>query len=116
MPSDNATETLPPAPAVGAQVQQPVRPRSPKGVVAVLVTADGRELANAAAFGAGAPAGFSRQDFQASQARRALALATMRALASPQLSDAIEAYTAEQIMRAMCDRGCRVVLVPVGYE
>ena len=100
---------------VGAQLDAPVRPRVPKGVVAVLVGPDGVELANAAEFGSGAPAGFSRQDYQESQARRALALATMQALASPRLSDAIEAYTAEGIMRAMCNRGCRVLIVPVGY-
>jgi hypothetical protein len=92
------------------------KPRTPKGVIAVLVGADGVELANAAAFGAGAPAGFSRQEFHEIQARRALALAAMRALASPRLSDAIEAYTAEQIMRVMCNQGCRVILVPVGYD
>ena len=102
--------------AVTAPVERPVRPRVPKGVVAILVGSDGREIANAAEFSAGAPAGFSRQDFQESQARRALAMAAMRALASPLLSDAIETYTAENIMRTMCNQVCRVVIVPVGYD
>ncbi len=102
--------------AVAAPPEPPVRPRTPKGVVALLVAPDGRELANAADFGAGAPAGFSRRDYQESAARRALALAAMRGLASPIMSDAIEAYTAENIMRAMCNQGCRVLVVPVGYE
>lgn len=100
----------------GVAVERGVRPRTPKGVVAVLVGADGIELANAAEFGTSAPAGFSRRDYQESIVRRALAMATMRALASPRLSDAIELHTAEQIMRAMCNGGCRVVIVPVGYE
>ena len=103
-------------PAVLGPVERQVRPRAPKGVVAVLVAPDGRELANAAEFGGGAPAGFSRQDFQESIARRSLALATMRALASPLLSDAIEVHTADGIMRAMCNKGCRVVIIPVGYD
>jgi hypothetical protein len=88
---------------------------TPKGVVAVLVGPDGRELAHAAEFGAGAPAGFTPREFQESCARRALAMATMRALASPLLSDAIESYTADQILRAMCNRGCRIVVVPIGH-
>jgi hypothetical protein len=103
-------------PAVAGPVERQVRPRVPKGVVAMLVGADGCELANAAEFGAAAPAGFSRQEFQESQARRALAMAAMRALASHRLSDAIEPYTAETIMRSMCNQGCRVVVVPVGYD
>lgn len=111
--NDDRTAT---EPAGGTPVDRPVRPRTPKGVVAVLVNSDGREVANAAEFGASAPSGFTRQEFQESQARRALALAAMRALASPLLSDAVDAYTAEGIVRAMCNRGCRVVIVPVGYD
>lgn len=103
--------------AVGSQVDRGVRPRVPKGVVALLVSSDGREIANACDFDTGTPAGFSRQEAQESRARRALALATMNALASPRLVEAIDAYTAERIMRTMCDeRGCRVVVVAVGYE
>ena len=104
-------------PAVEGRLDRGVRPRVPKGVVAVLVGADGCELANAADFDAGKPAGFSQQEAQESRARRALALAAMDALAAPRLSQAIDAYTAEQIMRRMCDQhGCRVVVVPVGHE
>lgn len=103
--------------ASAGQVERPVRPRVPKGVVAVLVGADGCELANAADFDAVKPAGFSQREAQESRARRALALATMNALAAPRLTQAIDAYTAEQIMRRMCDQhGCRVVIVPVGHE
>lgn len=103
-------------PAQADQFERAVRPRVPKGVVAVLLGSDGVELANAAEFGAGAPSGFSQQEIQESKARRALALAAMRALASPRLSDVIEAYTAEKIMRSMCDQGCRLVIVSVGYD
>ena len=103
--------------AVAGQVDRPVRPRVPKGVVAVLVGNDGCEIATATAFNTGAPAGFSRQQYQEIAARSDLALAAMRALASPRLTDAIDGYTAERIMRKMCDEhGCRVVIVPVGYE
>lgn len=91
--------------------------KAPQGVVAVLVGSDGVELANAADFDRSAPAGFKREEAQASRARRALALAAMRSLASNRLYEAIDAYTAEQIMRRMCDsHGCRVVVVSVGHE
>ena len=103
-------------PAQISPVDRPPKPRTPKGVVAILVGDDGSEIATATEFGTSAPAGFSRRDFQESQVRRALALATMRALASPRLSDHIEPYTAEQIVRSMCNKGCRVVIVPVGYD
>lgn len=104
-------------PANTYPVGQPVRPSVPKGVVAVLVSADGCELANAANFDAGNPAGFSKREAQESRARRALALATMNALASPQLSPAIDSYVAELLMKRLCDQhGCRVVIVPVGHD
>ena len=43
-------------------------------------------------------------------------MAAMRALASPRMCEAIDTYIAEQIMRAMCNKGCRVIIVPVGYD
>jgi hypothetical protein len=101
--------------AVEGAIEREGAHRIPNGVVAVLVGADGREIANAADFDAGAPAGFRRQEAQESRARRALALATMNALASPRLVEAIDACTAERIMRTMCNEGgCRVVIVAVG--
>jgi hypothetical protein len=105
--------------ATSAQVQvdPPVDARVPKGMVAVLVGSDGREIANAADFNGGRPAGFSQREAQESRARRQLALVTMDTLASPQLTKAIDLYTAEQIVRRMCDQhGCRVVIVPVGHD
>lgn len=90
---------------------------APQGVVAVLIGPDGREVANAADFGGGGPAGFSRVDAQAMRARRALALATMKALASPLLSNAIELYQAERLVEEMCRTGgCKVLSIPVGHN
>jgi hypothetical protein len=90
--------------------------QTPKGVVAVLVGPDGRELANAADFSRGAPAGFSPLQYQESQARRALALAAVAGLSSPEMAGAVDTYLAEQIMRAMCNQGCRVMTLPVGHD
>lgn len=50
------------------------------------------------------------------QAKRALALAAVAGLSSPTMANALDAYLAEQIMRAMCNRGCRVMVLPVGHE
>lgn len=88
----------------------------PQGVVAILVGQDGREIANTADFNSGSPGGFSQREAQEMRARRMLALKTMKALASPLLSDAISDYEAERILRKMCEDGCRVVIVPVGYD
>ena len=90
--------------------------KNPKGVVAVLVGPDGRELANASNFGGGGPAGISQREAQESKARRSLALATMVSLASHIMSDAISSYMAEQILCEMCQKGCRILIVPIGYD
>jgi len=89
---------------------------TPQGVVAVLVADDGREIANATDFHAGAPGGFKQQEAQRIRASRMLALKTMRELASPLLSNSIEEHQADAILRKMCERGCKVVIVPVGYD
>lgn len=87
----------------------------PPGIVAVLIDKTGREVANASCFDPGAPAGFSLAEAQESRCRRKLAGAVMFALASPLLADNIDIYTAETIVRAMCNAGCRVVVIPVGH-
>lgn len=89
---------------------------APRGVVAILVGNDGRQIATSTEFCRAAPAGFSLREFQEIQARRCLAMATMRELSSPRLADHIDLHTAEQIVGAMCRAGCSVVIVPVGYD
>jgi hypothetical protein len=90
---------------------------TPAGVIAVLIGPDGREVANAADFGGGGPAGFSQQETQARRAKQRLASATMKALSSPLLSNAIDTYQAERLVDEMCRTGgCRVLTVPIGYE
>lgn len=88
---------------------------TPQGVVAILVTEDGREIANATDFHAGAPGGFEQLEAQIIRARRMLALKAMNELASPLLSNAIEEHHARSILQRMCELGCKVVVVPVGY-
>jgi hypothetical protein len=90
---------------------------TPAGVIAVLIGPDGREVANAADFGGGGPAGFSQHETQARRAKQWLAHATMKALSSPLLSNAIDTYQAERLVDEMCRTGgCRVLTVPIGYE
>ena len=88
----------------------------PKGVVAVFAAPDGREIANTSDFNPGAPGGFEQQEAQRIRARRSLAFVVMRELAAPMLSKAIGEYEAERILEKMCDNGCHVFYVPVGYD
>lgn len=104
------------SPAVAGPVDAVVGPRTPQGVVAVLLGPDGRDLANASSFCRSGPAGFSAREFQEIQARRALSLAAVSALASPTMANALDSYLAEKIISAMCDHGCRVVVLPVGHD
>jgi len=110
------TSTYQAAQPLGVGSSEGLGRRAPKGVVAVLMGPEGRELADACDFSRSGPAGFSAREFQEMQAKRALALAAVAGLSSPALANAVDAYMAEQIMRAMCNRGCRVVLIPVGYD
>jgi hypothetical protein len=90
---------------------------TPTGVIAVLIGPDGREVANAADFGCGGPAGFSQQETQTMRAKQRLAHATMKALASPLLSNAIDTYQAERLVDEMCRAGgCRVLTIPTGHD
>lgn len=88
----------------------------PQGIVAILVAADGREIANATDFHTGSPGGFEQQEAQRIRAIRRLAIKAMRELSSPLLSNAISEYDAERILRQMCDNGCKVLIVPVAYD
>lgn len=86
----------------------------PRGIVAVLIS-DGRVIASASVFETSVPGGFTLLEAQQMRARRALAMEVMRALASPLLADSIDLYTAESILSAMCNKGCRMSLVPIGH-
>ena len=68
----------------------------PQGIVAILTSPDGRELASASDFNTGRPAGFSQKQAQEIRARRSLAFEAMKKLSSPLLSNAIDAYDAEK--------------------
>ena len=87
-----------------------------KGVVAVLIGPKCQELANAADFSRVIPGGFNQEEAQEHRARDSLALAAMKNLASPILSDAIDSYDARQILSKMCTNGCRVIVTAIGYD
>jgi hypothetical protein len=88
----------------------------PQGVVAVLVGKDGREIANCCDFHAGSPGGFTQQEAQRLRAKEGLASVVIRELSSPLLGDAIDNYHARQIVDRMCDNGCRLIFIPIGYD
>lgn len=90
--------------------------KDPQGVVAVFVAEDGREIANVGDFNRSSPAGYTQREAQELRAKDSLAAKVVQELSSPLLSNAIENYTARQIIDKMCDSGCRVLLVPVGYD
>jgi hypothetical protein len=88
----------------------------PQGVVAVLVGADGREIAHAADFKRDKPGGFTLDEAQRGRCKRALAMAVIDACASPMLRDSIEMYDAERIVQRLVDNGCRLHIFSVGYD
>lgn len=88
----------------------------PQGIVAILQTKEGVVIVTATDFHTGTPGGFSQKEAQTIRAKDRLALKAVDGLSSPLLSGAIDKYAATQILSKMCDNGCRVVVVPVGYN
>lgn len=88
----------------------------PNGVVAILVSKNGNELASVTDFNRTTPGGFTLLEAQKSRARETLATKAMKELSSPLLSDSISQYHARGILSEMCDRGCKIIFVPVGYD
>jgi hypothetical protein len=88
----------------------------PQGVVAVLVSKEGRPIVNAADFNLGKPGGFTQEEAQKIRVKSSLAMKAVHVLASPVLSDAIERYDAERILDKMCRNGGRVAFIEVGYD
>jgi hypothetical protein len=89
----------------------------PKGVVAVLVAADGRQIASATSFDAGSFMGFSECQSQEILAKDRLALAMLNQLVASRLIECIDIRLAKEIMQRLCQEGgCRVLTVPIGYE
>ena len=88
----------------------------PQGVVAVLISKEGRPIVNAADFNLSTPGGFTQEEAQKMRVKSSLAMKAVQELASPVLSDAVERYKAEQILDKMCQNGCRVVFISVGYD
>ena len=50
------------------------------------------------------------------RAREVLASVVMRKLASPLLSKHISGHNARAIMQVMCNNGCVVHVIPIGYD
>ncbi len=87
---------------------------TPQGTVQILISPDGRVIAHAACFDRGAPAGFSTDEMQAIQCRGRLAFATIEAMGSPALVNAIDRYDAEKIVSKMTAQGYRVETIQIG--
>lgn len=90
---------------------------SPSGVVAVFIGKDGRVIASVSDFNTSGYGGFSLRQAQEMRVKRSLAHEVLKALSSPLICEAIDAYDAEKIVNSMCSRcGCRVEVVAVGHE
>ena len=70
------------------------------GVTAIYVH-DGRVVAHVSDFNQSRPGGYEIQEAQSHRARVALALELVRVLSSPLLSDAVDGYIAEQILKRL---------------
>lgn len=90
--------------------------RTPVGVVAVLLSAEGRPIASASDFTAGAPVGYTERQAQTMRAKRSLALSVMGKMASPILAAVIDVYEAERMLDRMRDSGCQLHVIHVGEE
>lgn len=72
----------------------------PSGVTVVYIY-DGRVIAHASDFAPDCPGGFTTSEAQTYRAKRALALAVVRALSSPTLYENLDSYACEQIVNKM---------------
>ena len=89
----------------------------PKGVVKLLVAADGHKIAYAASFEKGSFSGFSERERQEILAKDRLALAMLQELVAPRLIECIDVRLAKEIMDRLCkEGGCHVLTVLIGHE
>lgn len=88
----------------------------PKGVVAVFVGPDGREIASVCDFDQSGYGGYTMQEAQTHRIRDAVARAVAEQLCSSEFTKHIDGYQRQKVMQAMIDRGgYRLHIIPVGY-
>jgi hypothetical protein len=91
--------------------------QKPKGVVAVMVGPDGREVCSVSHFGLDKPGGFELLEAQKHYAKVFLNGAVIRAMCSDDIAAVVRDYDAEQIVRALCEKkGYKVHMISIGHE
>lgn len=89
----------------------------PKGVVAVFVGPDGREIASVADFDLGGYGGHTLLQSQTVRVRSEIAIKVADALASSEFTKHIDNYAKRQVLAEMERRdGYRLHIIPVGHE
>lgn len=89
----------------------------PKGVVAVFVGPDGREVASASDFNQSGYGGHTLQESQTVRIRDAIANRVADALASTDFTKHIDLYHKREVLRSMeRTAGYRLHIIPIGYD
>lgn len=79
--------------------------QSPDGVIAILVSADGRVMASASDFDRGGYGGYKLHEAQRLRARKMLAINFARDYCSPAFLEGVETYDLEKVVRALVQKG-----------
>lgn len=89
---------------------------TPKGVVGVFTDKEGRVIASVSDFDMSGYGGFSLLEAQKLRVRKDLSREVIRKYCSWAITEAIEPYDCEQIVRRLVEKGARVTVIPVGHE
>lgn len=91
--------------------------KTPKGLVATFSDEKGSIIASVADFDLSRPGGFTILEGQRYRVKRAIAWKVVDAYTSPQFARGMDSYAREQAVDALISKhGCKVTLIPVGYE
>lgn len=88
-----------------------------KGVVAVFVGPDGREIASVSDFSTDGYGGFTMRQAQEHRIRYAVADAVAERFASTEFTKHLDNYQRRQVLDAMTrDGGYKLHIIPIGYD
>lgn len=90
---------------------------TPKGVIGIFTDESGNVIASVSDFDNGGAAGISRKEAQTWRVKNALAWAVVRAYASEKLTRSLTNYWTTEIVNDLVRKhGCKVSIIPVGYQ
>lgn len=92
--------------------------KKPNGIVAILIAANGRAMADVSYFGLDRPGGFSLLEAQKHYARDALANEVVHKFCAEFIFQAMRGYDCQQLLDRLCakDRGFQIEYVKIGHE